>query len=70
MHNKKAKRHIPELQAKLNALQKQADQVLRGNFQTGPRKPAAPKVCPVCGGPVSMKGYHICKPGAWRKDSK
>lgn len=68
MHNRKAKRSIPKLQAKLNALEKAATEVSRGNFQRPPGRVAPPRTCQVCNGPVSLKGYHICKPGSqWRK---
>lgn len=66
MHNKKAKRDVPRLQAELNALNKAYDETWRGNFQRPLRKPAAPKLCPVCNGSIG-KGYHICKPGQWKR---
>jgi hypothetical protein len=66
MHNKKARRDIPRLQAELNALNRAYDETWRGNFERPSKKPAAPKLCPVCNGAIG-KGYHICKPGNWRK---
>lgn len=66
MYNKKAKRDIPRLQAKMNALQKQYNEVLRGNLGLPKKAPEPPKLCPVCNGRMG-KGYHICKPGLWRK---
>jgi len=71
MHNRKAKTNIPFLQAKLAALEKEADQVLKGNLGI-PRKklPPRPKVCAVCKGPISSKGYHVCKPGSWQQTRK
>ena len=63
MRNKKAKRDIPRLQAELNALNKAYDETWRGNF---PRPAPAPKLCPVCNGRIG-KGYHICKPGDWKR---
>jgi hypothetical protein len=66
MHNKKAKRFIPKLQAELNALNKEYNETIRGNIQGAPRKPAPPKLCPVCNGAIG-KGYHICKPGQWKR---
>ncbi|MEO9320445.1 MAG: hypothetical protein ABI361_07210 [Nitrososphaera sp.] len=68
MHNRKAKRSIPKLQAKLVALEKAVNEVSRGNFQHLPKRTPTPRVCQACNGPISLKGYHICKPGAqWRK---
>jgi len=66
MHNKKARSKIPRLQAELNALQKAYDETLRGNMQRMPKKIEVPKLCPVCNGRVG-KGYHICKPGQWKR---
>ena len=66
MHNKKAKRDVPRLQAELNALNKAYDETMRGNIQGMPSKPAPPKLCPVCNGRIG-KGYHICKPGQWNR---
>mgnify|MGYP001771069932 CR=1 FL=1 len=67
MHNKKAKRDIPRLQAELNALYKQKDQVMRNNLQGTPaatkaaaRHPPAPRLCAKCGERLG-RGYHICK---------
>jgi len=68
MRNKKARRDIPQLQAKLNALQKAYDEVWRGNIQGVPKKVVPPRLCPVCNGKIG-KGYHICKPGDWRNKS-
>ena len=65
MRNKKAKRDIPRLQAELNALNRAYDETWRGNFPRPPR-PVAPKLCPVCNGSIG-KGYHICKPGNWKR---
>lgn len=66
MHNKKAKRDIPRLQAELNALNRAYDETLRGNFPKPPRPAPVPKLCPVCNRRIG-KGYHICKPGNWRR---
>ena len=66
MHNKKAKRDIPKLQAELNALNRAYDETMRGNIQRMPKKPDVPKLCPVCNGRIG-KGYHICKPGPWKR---
>jgi hypothetical protein len=66
MHNKKAKRDIPRLESELNALNKAYNETLRGNIQGLPRKPVLPKLCPVCNGAIG-KGYHICKPGQWKR---
>jgi hypothetical protein len=66
MHNKKAKRDIPRLQAELNALNKAYNEVMRGNILWAPKKPAPPRLCPVCNGAIG-KGYHICKPGNWKR---
>jgi len=66
MHNKKAKRDIPELQAQLNTLNKKYDETSRGNFDKSPKKQTGPKLCPVCHGSIG-KGYHICKPGQWKR---
>jgi len=66
MRNKKAKRDIPRLQAELNALNRAYDETWRGNFPKVPKKPAPPKLCPVCNGSIG-KGYHICKPGQWKR---
>lgn len=63
MHNKKAKRDVPRLQAELNSLFKQKDEAMRGNLQLqerGTRAPPAPKLCPRCSERLG-KGYHICK---------
>ena len=65
MHNKKAKRDIPRLQAELNALNKAYNETMRGNFER-PSKPTPPKLCPVCNERIG-KGYHICKPGQWKR---
>lgn len=59
MHNKKAKRDVPRLQAELNALFKQKDEAMRGNLGI-PRKPAPVRLCPACHQRFG-KGYHICK---------
>ena len=66
MHNRKAKRDIPQLQAQLNALNKKYDETSRGNFEKPPKKQTGPKLCPVCHGSIG-KGYHICKPGQWKR---
>ena len=66
MHNKKAKRFVPRLQAELTALNKAYNETMRGNMQGEARKPAVPKLCPVCKGQIG-KGYHICKPGHWQR---
>lgn len=66
MHNRKAKRDIPRLQAELHALNKAYDETMRGNMQRMPKKPAPPELCPVCNGRIG-KGYHICKPGQWKR---
>jgi hypothetical protein len=60
MRNKKAKREIPRLQAELNALFRQKDEVMRGNLQEGPKKAAPPRLCPKCNERLG-RGYHICK---------
>jgi hypothetical protein len=64
LHNKKAKRDVPRLQAELNALFKQKDEAMRGNLQLPERltraPPAAPRLCPRCSERLG-KGYHICK---------
>jgi hypothetical protein len=60
MHNKKAKREVPRLQAELNALFKKKDEIMRNNLQEGPKKPSAPRLCPKCHEHL-RKGYHICK---------
>lgn len=63
MRNKKAKRDIPRLQAELNALYKQKDEVMRNNLQSLPRAAAAspaPRLCPRCKERLG-RGYHICK---------
>jgi hypothetical protein len=67
MHNKKAKRDIPRLQAELNALNEAYNETMRGNIQGEPRRPAPPRLCPVCNGRIGRKGYHICKPGQWKR---
>lgn len=69
MHNRKAKRDVPRLQAELNALQKAYDEVSRGNMGNVKKKVSPPKLCPLCNGRIS-KGYHICKPGPWRESKK
>jgi hypothetical protein len=61
MRNKKAKRDIPRLEAKLHFLRNSYDQTLRGNIPGVVRKPVLPKVCIICNGKLG-KGYHICKP--------
>ena len=66
MHNRKAKRDVPRLQAELNALNKAYNETMRGNIQGMPKKPVPPKMCPVCNGRIG-KGYHICKPGQWKR---
>lgn len=66
MRSRKAKRDIPRLQAKLNALNKEYNETWRGNFQKPARKTEAPKLCPVCHGSIG-RGYHICKPGNWKR---
>lgn len=66
MHNRKAKRDIPRLQAQLHALHKAYNETMRGNMQDMPKRVAPPKLCPVCGGRIG-KGYHICKPGQWKR---
>ena len=60
MRNKKAKRDIPWLQAKLNALFKQKDEVMRDNQQDRPMKAAEPRLCPRCNDRIG-RGYHVCK---------
>lgn len=66
MRNKKAKRDIPRLQAELNSLYKQKDEVMRNNLQSLPRAaaaataPPAPRLCPRCKERLG-RGYHICK---------
>jgi hypothetical protein len=63
MHNKKAKRDVPRLQAELNALFKQKDEAMRGNLQLPERRthaPPAPRLCPRCSERLG-RGYHICK---------
>jgi hypothetical protein len=69
MHNKKAKRDVPRLQAELNALQRAYDEVSRGNMGNVKKKVVRPRLCPICNGVVG-KGYHICKPGPWRESKK
>ena len=66
MRNKKAKRDVPRLQAQLVALNKEYDETWRGNFKRPARKPVPPRLCPVCHGSMG-KGYHICKPGDWKR---
>lgn len=61
LRNKKSKGHIPQLQTQLIALNKEYDEILRGNFQRPARKAIEPRLCPVCHGGIG-KGYHICKP--------
>ena len=68
MHNKKAKRDVPRLQAELNSLQKAYDEVSRGNMGYVKKKASPPRLCPLCNGRVG-KGYHICKPGPWREST-
>lgn len=60
MRNKKAKRDIPRLQAELNALFKQKDEVMRNNLQDTPGRAAQPRLCPRCNERIG-RGYHICK---------
>jgi hypothetical protein len=61
MHNKKAKRDVPRLQAELNALFKEKDEAMRGNLGIPKKAPAArPRLCPRCNERLG-KGYHICK---------
>lgn len=60
MRNKKAKRDVPRLQAELNALFKQKDEVMRDDLQGRPMKATEPKLCPKCNERI-RKGYHICK---------
>jgi hypothetical protein len=63
MHNKKAKRDVPRLQAKLNALFKEKDEAMRGNLGIPNKAPPAqrPKLCPKCNERLLGRGYHICK---------
>jgi len=68
MHNKKAKRDIPRLQAELRALHKAYDEVSRGNIQGMLKKKVSPKLCSACNERIG-KGYHICKAGHWKKQS-
>jgi len=65
LHNRKSRSKIPQLQAELNALQKAYDETMRGNMNR-PKKVEAPRLCPVCNGRIG-KGYHICKPGNWKR---
>ncbi|WP_148680835.1 hypothetical protein [Candidatus Nitrososphaera gargensis] len=65
MHNRKAKRDIPRLQAELNALNKEYNETMRSNFERPP-KLAPPKLCPGCNVRIG-KGYHICKPGQLKR---
>ncbi|MGI0020751.1 MAG: hypothetical protein ACREAY_09810 [Nitrososphaera sp.] len=62
MHNKKAKRDVPRLQAELNALFKQKDEAMRGNLQLPENRTRAPapRLCPRCSERLG-RGYHICK---------
>ncbi|HEX6068048.1 MAG TPA: hypothetical protein VFZ05_04530 [Nitrososphaera sp.] len=60
MRNKKAKRDIPRLQAELNALFKQKDEVMRNNLQDTSMRAAQPRLCPRCNERIG-RGYHICK---------
>ena len=59
MHNKKAKRDVPRLQAELNALFKEKDEAMRGNLHM-PKKPSPLRLCPACHERLG-RGYHICK---------
>lgn len=65
MYNRKAKRDVPQLQAKLVALLKAKDEVLRGNLKLPTRTTIPARVCSVCNGKIG-RGYHICKPGEWQ----
>src|ERR1041384_6931660 len=60
MHNRKAKRNIPELNVELNSLLKQRDIIKNGNMMKTPKIPRSQKICPVCNCRIG-KGYHICK---------
>jgi hypothetical protein len=60
MRNKKAKRDIPRLQAELNALFKQKDEVMRNDLQGTSMRAAPPRLCPKCNERIG-RGYHICK---------
>src|SRR5438067_12535540 len=60
MHNRKAKRNIPELNVELNSLLKRRDIIKNGNMKT-PKIPRSQKICPICSCRIG-KGYHICKP--------
>jgi len=60
MHNRKAKRNIPELNVELNSLLKQRDIIKNGNMMKTPKMPRSQKICPVCNCRIG-KGYHICK---------
>lgn len=67
MHNKKAKRDVPRLQAELNALFKEKDEAMRGNLGI-PKKAPAPRLCPRCNERLG-RGYHICKEMPARRQS-
>jgi hypothetical protein len=60
MHNRKAKRNIPELNVELNSLLKRRDILKNGNMMKTPKIPRSQKICPVCNYGIG-KGYHICK---------
>jgi hypothetical protein len=60
MHNRKAKRNIPELSVELNSLLKQRDIIKNGNMMKTPKIPRSQKICSVCNCAIG-KGYHICK---------
>ena len=60
MHNRKAKRNIPELNVELNSLLKQRDIIKNGNMMRTPKTPRSQKICPICNYGIG-KGYHICK---------
>lgn len=66
MHNKKAKRDVPRLQAELNALFKEKAEAMRGNLNL-PKKLQAPRLCPACHERLG-RGYHICKAMPARND--
>jgi hypothetical protein len=60
MHNRKAKRNIPELNVELNSLLKRRDIIKNENMMKTPKIPRSQKICPVCNYGIG-KGYHICK---------
>jgi hypothetical protein len=60
MHNRKAKRNIPELNVELNSLLKRRDIIKNGNMMKTRKIPRSQKKCPVCNCGIG-RGYHICK---------